>query len=130
MSLLDKVIFTLDDQYQNVSFYSDTRKDIKDNIYLLLNARLDDCLTLKDINVSNLAELNLNSSDLCSTMAKEIVSIIEKYEQRIKIISISFDNSLSPWRLTFMLQCFLSEDRFQEFSLEIIFKNNRYCEVV
>lgn len=49
MSLLDKVIFTLDDQYQNVSFYSDTRKDIKDNICLLLNARLDDCLTLKDI---------------------------------------------------------------------------------
>ncbi len=130
MSLLDKVIFALDDQYQNVSFHNDARKDIKDNICLLLNAKLDDCLILKDINISNLAELNLNSSDLCSTMAKEIVSIIEKYEQRVKIISISFDNSLSPWCLTFMLQCFLYNDRFQEFSLEIIFKNNRYCEVV
>lgn len=130
MSLLNKIIFTLDDQYHNVAFCGNSHKDIKDNICLLLNAKLDDCLVLKDVDVSNLAELNLNSSDLCSTMAKEIVSIVEKYEQRIRIVSISFDNSLSPWCLTFILQCCFCEDRFQEFSLEIIFKNNRYCEVV
>ncbi|PZT47906.1 hypothetical protein B6S12_06600 [Helicobacter valdiviensis] len=130
MSLLDKVIFSLDNQYQSVPYYENIYKDIKDNICLLLNAKLDDCLTLKDINISSLAELNLNSSDLCNTMAKEIASIIEKYEPRIQIASISFDNTLSPWHLNFMLQCFLHNDKFQEFNLEIIFKSNRYCEVI
>ncbi|EAH9306224.1 type VI secretion system baseplate subunit TssE, partial [Campylobacter jejuni] len=25
--------------------------------------------------------------------------------------------------------CFFQDDRFKEFNIEIIFKNNRYCEV-
>ncbi|EPS0829481.1 type VI secretion system baseplate subunit TssE, partial [Campylobacter jejuni] len=40
-----------------------------------------------------------------------------------------YDNNLSPWQLSFIVKCFFQDDRFKEFNIEIIFKNNRYCEV-
>ncbi|TLD86755.1 GPW/gp25 family protein [Helicobacter sp. MIT 05-5294] len=129
MSLLDKVIHELDDQYQGVPFHQNQHKDIKNNIGLLLNTKLDDCLSTRDLGMSSLAELGLNSSELCSAMAREIHRLIEKYERRVKVTYIGCDNHLSPWQLTFALRCILHNDSFQEINIEIVFRNNRYCEV-
>ncbi|WP_300827454.1 GPW/gp25 family protein [Helicobacter sp. UBA3407] len=130
MSLLGKIIHQLDDQCQNIPFYQNELEDIKSNIQALLNTKLDDCIIANDLGLSNVVEFNLNASDLCFRMAKEIHFLISKYEQRIRILSIRYDNSLTPWRISFFLQCNFSEDHFKEFSLEIVFKNDRYCEVI
>lgn len=130
MSLLGKIIHQLDEQCQNVPFYQNDFEDIKGNIQVLLNAKLDDCIVANDFGLSNVIEFNLNASDLCYKMAREIHFLISKYERRIEVLSISYDNSLSPWQISFFLQCSFCNDRFNEFGLEIVFKNDRYCEVV
>lgn len=130
MSLLGKIIHQLDEQYQNIPFYQNEFKDIKNNIQVLLNTKVDDCIVANDLGLSNVVEFDLNASDLCFKMAKEIYFLISKYEQRIRILSIRYDNSLSPWQISFFLQCNFVEDHFKEFSLEIVFKNDRYCEVI
>lgn len=130
MSLLGKIIHQLDEQYQNIPFYHNEIEDIKNNIQVLLNAKLDDCIVANDLGLSDVVEFNLNASDLSSKMAKEIHFLISKYERRIRILSIRYDNSLTPWQLSFFLQCNLFEDHFKEISLEIVFKNDRYCEVI
>lgn len=130
MSLLGKIIHYLDDQYRNIPFCQNEFEDIKNNIQVLLNAKLDDCIVANDLGLSNIVELNLNASDLRSKMAKEIYFLISKYERRINILSIHCDSSLSPWQLSFFLQCNLFEDNFKEINLEIIFRNDRHCEVI
>lgn len=130
MSLLGKIIHQLDEQYQNIPYYQNEFEDIKNNIQVLLNTKVDDCIVANDLGLSNIVEFNLNASDLCFKMAKEIHFLISKYEQRIRILSISYDNSLTPWQISFFLQCNFVEDHFKEFSLEIVFKNDRYCEVI
>lgn len=130
MSLLDKVIHTLDEQYKSVPFYKDELRDIKGNIQVLLNSKLDDCLVANDFGLIDIIESNINTSDLCFKMAKEIHFLIKKYERRIRILSINYDDSLTPWRLSFFLKCNFVDDSFKEFSLEIVFKNDRHCEVV
>lgn len=129
MSLLGKIIHQLDDQCQNIPFYQNEFEDIKTNIQALLNTKLDDCIIANDLGLSNVVEFNLNASDLCFKMAKEIHFLISKYERRIRILSIRYDNSLTPWQISFFLQCNFFQDHFKEFRLEIIFKNDRYCEV-
>ncbi|MBR2494576.1 type VI secretion system baseplate subunit TssE [Helicobacter sp.] len=130
MSLLGKIIHHLDDQCQNIPFYQNEFDDIRDNIQVLLNTKLDDCMTTNDLGLSNIIDFNLNSSDLCIKMAEEIHTLIGKYEQRIRILSIHYDNSLSPWQILFFLQCNFFRDHFKEFSLKIVFRNDRYCEVI
>lgn len=129
MSLLDKLIYELNDQNAHTPFYQNEFDDIKNNIRVLLNAKLNDSYTIKDLGMPDMADINLNSSELCVSMAKEIRKIIDKYEKRVGIVSITYDNSLSPWQLTFMIKCCFENDRFKEFGIEIIFKSNRYCEV-
>ncbi|HFS5114308.1 TPA: type VI secretion system baseplate subunit TssE [Campylobacter jejuni] len=129
MSLLDKLIHELDDQNTHVPFYQNDFEDVKNNIKVLLNSKINDCYTAKDLGMPNMTDINLSSSELCISMAKEIRKLIDNYEKRIRVVSIAYDNSLSPWQLSFIAKCFFQEDRFKEFSIEIIFKNNRYCEV-
>ncbi|EOH9739778.1 type VI secretion system baseplate subunit TssE [Campylobacter jejuni] len=129
MSLLDKLIHELDDQNTHVPFYQNDFEDVKNNIKVLLNSKINDCYTAKDLGMPNMTDINLSSSELCISMAKEIRKLIDSYEKRIRVVSIAYDNSLSPWQLSFIAKCFFQEDRFKEFSIEIIFKNNRYCEV-
>lgn len=129
MSLLDKIIHKLDEQYQNIPYHKNEFDDIKDNIQVLLNTKLDDCVIANDLGLYNVVESNLNAGDLCFKMAREIHFIISKYEQRIRVLSIRYDNSLSPWQISFFLQCNFVEDAFREFNLEIAFKNDRHCEV-
>ena len=131
MSLLDKIIYELDEQNANTPFYQNDLEDIKNNIKVLLNTSLDDCIILNDSGMSsNILEMNLNSNELCSSMSKEICNLIGKPEKRIQITTMSYDNSLSPWQLSFLLGCVLTNDKFQNLSIELSFKNNRYCEVV
>lgn len=129
MSFLDKIIHQLDEQYHNTPFHQNEFKDIKNNIQDILNIKLGDCIVAADLGLSNIAEFNLNASDLCYKMAKEICFLINKYEQRIRILSIRYDNSLAPWQISFFLRCNFFEDHFKEFNLEIIFKSDRYCEI-
>ncbi|ECL3020130.1 type VI secretion system baseplate subunit TssE [Campylobacter jejuni] len=129
MSLLDKLIHNLDEQNIHIPFYQNDFEDVKNNIKVLLNAKINDCYAVKNLGMPNMADINLNSNELCISMAKEIRKLIDSYEKRIRVVSITYDNSLSPWQLSFIVKCFFQEDRFKEFSIEIIFKNNRYCEV-
>ncbi|RDU61962.1 type VI secretion system baseplate subunit TssE [Helicobacter sp. MIT 14-3879] len=129
MSLLDKLIHNLDEQNTYIPFYQNDFEDVKNNIKVLLNSKINDCYTAKDLGMPNMADINLSSSELCISMAKEIRKLIDNYEKRIRVVSITYDNSLSPWQLSFIAKCFFQDDRFKEFSIEIIFKNNRYCEV-
>ena len=115
MSLLGKIIHQLDDQCQNIPFYQNELEDIKTNIQALLNTKLDDCIIANDLGLSNVVEFNLNASDLCFKMAKEIHFLISKYERRIRILSIRYDNSLTPWQISFFLQCNFFQDHFKEF---------------
>ncbi|QWU80755.1 type VI secretion system baseplate subunit TssE [Campylobacter novaezeelandiae] len=124
MSFLDKIIHNLDEQ-NSKAFIEDKYKDIKNNIKALLNTKLDDCLSINDLGIHT--DLNLSANELSSNMAKEINYLISKYEKRIKIISINYDYSLSPWQLSFLLKCI--DDEMKEINYEIIFKNNRYYEV-
>ena len=80
MSLLGKIIHQLDEEYQNTPFYQNEIEDIKNNIQVLLNAKLDDCIVANDLGLSEIIEFNLNASDLCFKMANEIRFLINKYE--------------------------------------------------
>lgn len=130
MALLDKIIHKLDSQLAKIPFNQDDLQDVKGNIQVLLNSKLDDCLTANDFGLLDVIESNINTSDLCLKMANEINFLISKYERRIRILSIRYDDSLTPWRLSFFLRCNFVDDSFREFSLEIVFKNDRHCEVV
>ncbi|MBT0742842.1 GPW/gp25 family protein, partial [Campylobacter lari] len=94
MSLLDKIIHSLDDQYKNIPFHQNEFQEIKNNIQVLLNAKLDDCLSVKDFGLSDLENLNLSSTELCLNMAREIHKLINKHEKRIIVNSITYNDSL------------------------------------
>ncbi|TQR53304.1 GPW/gp25 family protein [Campylobacter troglodytis] len=130
MSLLDRIMHGLDDEEKGIAFYQNEFEDIKNNIRTLLNSHLDDCVLLGDLGIGNLADLSFNSSEFCTLMAREICKLINKYEKRIQITALSYDNSLSPWQLSFLLGSVLLRDNFQSLNMQIIFKNNRYCEIV
>lgn len=125
MSLLDKLIHHLDEQNTHIPFYQNDFEDVKNHIKALLNSKLNDCYAVKNLGMPNIIDIHLNSQELCISMAKEIKKLIDHYEKRISILSITYDNSLSPWQLSFIIKCFFENDRFKEFSVEIIFKNNR-----
>ncbi len=129
MSLLDKIIHNLDDQNTNVVFYENEIDEIKKHIKVLLNTRLDDCISVNKLGFGDIYNINIGSSELCATMANEIHRLITNYENRIKILFMSYDNQLNPWQLSFYIHCNLIRDRFNEFEMCITFRNNRYCEV-
>ncbi|MCW1584603.1 hypothetical protein OLS48_05365, partial [Campylobacter jejuni] len=35
-----------------------------------------------------------------------IRKLIDNYEKRICVVSITYDNNLSPWQLSFIVKCF------------------------
>ena len=74
--------------------------------------------------------LNIDSQELCQLMGKEIYSLIQKYENRINIVAIDYDDSLKPWQLTFDIRYTRQKDAFKEFAIKVTFRNNRYCEVL
>lgn len=122
MSFIDKVIYTLDETHS--TYLEDTTKAIKDHINTLINAKS------RDIDFLSLCDLDLNAKNLAVVMSNRIYQIISKYEHRARILSIEYDETLSPWQLNFFLRFCYGQDRFKEFSIRIIFRNNRYCEVL
>ncbi|RDU62927.1 type VI secretion system baseplate subunit TssE [Helicobacter didelphidarum] len=129
MSLLDRVIHNLDEQYKGVEYHENLIKDIKNHIHILLNSKLDDCMSMNALGLPDISQANLDSGEFAVFMAREIQSLLQQYENRIILLSISYDNSLSPWQLSFDIRCYFSDDRFSEFNIHITFRNNRYCEV-
>ncbi|MWV61582.1 type VI secretion system baseplate subunit TssE [Helicobacter saguini] len=130
MSFLDRIIHNLDSQYSGIQYQENIVKEIKEYITILLNAKIDDCVSLNSLGMPDISFLNVDSSELCILMAKEIRNILQEYENRIRLLSISYDSSLSPWQLDFDILCCFTNDRFSEFNIHIIFRNNRYCEVL
>ncbi|MCD8213199.1 MAG: GPW/gp25 family protein [Campylobacter sp.] len=129
MSLSDRVLYVLDDE--NTKPYSqDILKDIKENIGILLNSKFDDCITFEGASLPDMSFLNIDSNELCQIMGKEIYDLIKKYENRINIVSINYDDSLKPWQLTFDIVYARKSDAFKEFTIKVTFRNNRYCEVL
>ncbi|EHT1201870.1 type VI secretion system baseplate subunit TssE, partial [Campylobacter jejuni] len=51
---MDKIIHSLDEQYKNIPFYQNEFQEIKNNIQVLLNAKLDDCLSVEDFGLSSM----------------------------------------------------------------------------
>lgn len=48
MSLLDKLIHNLDEQNIHIPFYQNDFEDVKNNIKVLLNAKINDCYAVKN----------------------------------------------------------------------------------
>lgn len=130
MSLSDRVLYVLNDENKGSPYRQDLLKDIKENISILLNSKIDDCMSLNDAGFGDISSLNAGSSDLCQIMGKEIYNLIKKYESRIKIVSMNYDDSLKPWQLTFDIIYAYENDLFKEFTIRVAFRNNRYCEVL
>lgn len=129
MSLLDRVIHNLDEQYKGLEYCENLIKDIKNHIHILLNTKLDDCMSMNALGLPDISQANLDSGEFSLFMAREIQSLLQQYENRIILLSISYDNSLGPWQFFFDIRCCFSDDRFSEFNIHITFRNNRYCEV-
>lgn len=123
MSFIDKIIHTLDECKDDL-YVEDDLNSIKEHIRVLINSKDD------NQGLSSLSDLDLNVKNLSILMSEKIYHIISTYENRIKILSIEYDDALSPWQLTFFIRFCYSNDSFKEFSIQIIFRNNRYCEVL
>lgn len=130
MSLSDRVLYILNDENSDKPYQDNLLKDIKENISVLLNSKFDDCLGISDIGFPNISFLNVDSRDLCLIMGKEIYNLIKKYENRIKVVSMNYDDSLKPWQLNFDVIYVYENNPFKEYKIKIAFRNNRYCEVV
>ncbi len=128
MGFIDKIIHKLDDQYNGIEYKNDAITEIKKSIEALLNTNVDDCISIMDSGFNNSS--SIESSKLCNLIIKKIENLIHKYEKRIVIISVNYDNMNMPWKLSIDLGCHLLDDIFNEFHIIIDFSNNRYCEVI
>lgn len=129
MGLINRLIHNLNEEYANVPHTPNLIAEIKQNIKFLLNTNPNDCVSVPNIGLLNISQASIEKSELSKLMGQEIVNIIEEYEKRIRILSLHYDDTNMPWKLSFVLACCLSNDRFKEFNLSIDFYNNRYCEV-
>ena len=130
MSLSDRVLHTLNEENADKPYRQDILNDIKENISILLNSKFDDCITRQGSSLPDMSFLNIDSHELCQLMGKEIYGLIKKYENRINIVAIDYDDSLKPWQLTFNIRYTRQNDAFKEFAIKVTFRNNRYCEVL
>lgn len=130
MSLSDRVLHTLNEENADKPYRQDILNDIKENISILLNSKFDDCITTQGSSLPDMSFLNIDSHELCQLMGKEIYGLIKKYENRINIVAIDYDDSLKPWQLTFNIRYTRQNDAFKEFAIKVTFRNNRYCEVL
>ena len=130
MSLSDRVLHTLNEENVDNPYRQDILNDIKENISILLNSKFDDFITIQGSSLPDMSFLNIDSHELCQLMGKEIYNLIQKYENRINIVAINYDDSLKPWQLTFNIRYTRQNDAFKEFAIKVTFRNNRYCEVL
>lgn len=130
MSLSDRVLHTLNEENADKPYRQDILNDIKENISILLNSKFDDRITIQGSSLPDMSFLNIDSHELCQLMGKEIYGLIKKYENRINIVAIDYDDSLKPWQLTFNIRYTRQNDAFKEFAIKVTFRNNRYCEVL
>lgn len=123
MSFIDKVIHTLD-PYTDTPYTEDTIESVKAHIKALINTH--------DIGTGllSLGDLDISAKNLAAVMSEHIYHIISNYERRIKVLKIEYDETLAPWQLVFFMRFCKSNDYFKEYSMQITFRNNRYCEIL
>ena len=122
MAFVDRVIYELSDTSPG-AYHQDVSVAIKEHIQALMNAKSQhDC--------SSLCDLDLNAKNLAHAMSEYIYKIISTYEHRARVLHIGYDETLIPWQLSFFVRLCHSHDHFREFDVRIVFRNNRYCEVL
>lgn len=122
MSFIDRVIHVLD-PHSNAPYVESEIDSIKKHIGVLINS--------KDvIGLLSLDNLNIGAKDFGVIMSEKICNIIAAHEHRIQILNIGYDSTLSPWQTNFFVRFRCTNDRFKEYNIQLIFKNNRYCEIV
>lgn len=129
MGLVSRLIRDLNGEDTATLHSTNLVSEIKQNIKFLLNTNPNDCVSVPNIGLLNLSQSSIEKSELSKQMGQEILKIIREYEKRICVLSLHYDDSNMPWKLSFDLACHLSNQRFEEFNLSIDFYNNRYCEV-
>ncbi|MCR4942010.1 MAG: type VI secretion system baseplate subunit TssE [Campylobacter sp.] len=130
MALSDRILHEVNKIPNSDPYRQNVVKDIKDNIDILLNSRLDRIGFLDSVNMPNFQDLNLSQNELCNNMAQGIYNTINKFERRARVENISCDNRLAPNQLTFFLSLAMNNDEFNQFDIKIVFLNNRFCEVI
>ena len=129
MGLITRLIHNLNEEHFYAPQSNTLIAEIKQNIKFLLNTNPNDCVSVLNIGLLSLSQSSIEKGELSKQMGQEISNIINEYEKRVRILSLDYDMTHMPWKLSFMLSCCLSDDSFKEFGLCIDFYNNRYCEV-
>lgn len=121
MPFIDRVIHTLDSCAQT-PYVENKLEDVKEYIKVLMNTR-------DDMGLESLCNLDINAKNLGVIMSEKIYNIVSKHEYRIHILSIEYDETLAPWQFNFFIRFHYNNNTFQEHSMQITFRNNRYCEI-
>lgn len=121
MPFVDRVIHTLD-SYAQTPYVENKLEDVKEHIKVLMNTR-------DDMGLESLCNLDINAKNLGVIMSEKIYNIVSKHEYRIHILSIEYDETLAPWQFNFFICFHYNNNTFQEHSMQITFRNNRYCEI-
>lgn len=123
MSFIDKVIHTLCNRNDTL-YVENWLESVKEHIRVLINSKDD------DFGLLSLGDLDISAKNLAVTISERLYYVISMYEHRIKILSIEYDEALAPWNLSFFIRFCYSGDSFKEYSMQINFRNNRYCEII
>lgn len=121
MPFVDRVIHTLD-SYAQTPYVENKLEDVKEHIKALMNTR-------DDMGLESLCNLDINAKNLGVIMSEKIYNIVSKHEYRIHILSIEYDETFAPWQFNFFIRFHYHNNTFQEHSMQITFRNNRYCEI-
>ena len=79
----------------------------------------------------SLEDLDINTKNLALLMSEKIYHLINTYEIRAKILNIEYDESFAPWQISFFMRMrHVGGDLLDDFNIQIVFKNNRYCDVM
>ena len=122
MSLSDRILSITNDSLDESSKES-LVDSIKKSIAIILNSKTDFNETLFD-NINH----SLKKSDFCYHLGEKIHSLIKKYEKRIEVKSINFDNSF--FKNIFFLNCLILDSDFGSFDIKIIVYCDQTCEIL
>ena len=129
MSLIDKILYEFSDESKLCPYFKDLDSYIKDHIDTILNSRLGNYGRLND-SIIDLWSMGVEINELGHKLGMAIYELISSNENRIEVTSIGYDDSLKPWRIIFNINYKHKNDNFKEYLLKVIFKNNRYCEIL
>ncbi|TLD86152.1 MULTISPECIES: hypothetical protein [Helicobacter] len=129
MSFVNKIISQLH-PYADSAYFEDRTKTIKDHISILMNTK-NEGISLMNFADLSLEDLDINTKNLALLMSEKIYHLVNTYETRAKILNIEYDESFAPWQISFFMRMrHVGGDLLDDFNIQIVFKNNRYCDVM